>query len=118
MNWSCVIILLQLIVFITHPNILVSFIEHQASANVVADSNSGFSRGFGFVEISSNEKGYSVITMFNGKDIDGRSLKVNEARLRDERSSLLAVTETAVAAMLAVACGTKCSLVYSSKSII
>ena len=53
------------------------------SANVVADWDSGFSHGFGFVEMSSNEEGQSAITMFNGKDVDGRSLKVNEARSRD-----------------------------------
>jgi RNA recognition motif-containing protein len=33
--------------------------------------------------MSSNEEGQSAITMFNGKDVDGRSLKVNEARSRD-----------------------------------
>lgn len=57
------------------------------SANIVTDRDSGFSRGFGFVEMSSNEEGNSAITMFNGKDVDGRSLKVNEARPREDRNS-------------------------------
>lgn len=56
------------------------------SANLVTDRDSGFSRGFGFVEMSSNEEGQAAITMFDGKDVDGRSLKVNEARPREERS--------------------------------
>ena len=57
------------------------------SANVVTDRDSGFSRGFGFVEMSSKEEGDSAISMFNGREIDGRSLKVNEARPREDRSN-------------------------------
>lgn len=56
------------------------------SANVVTDRESGFSRGFGFVEMSSNDEGTSAIKMFDGKDVGGRNLKVNEARPREERS--------------------------------
>ncbi|MEP6923494.1 MAG: RNA-binding protein [Pyrinomonadaceae bacterium] len=56
------------------------------SANVVTDRDSGFSRGFGFVEMSSSEEGQAAITQFNGQDLDGRALTVNEARPREERS--------------------------------
>ncbi|HEX9927951.1 MAG TPA: RNA-binding protein [Pyrinomonadaceae bacterium] len=57
------------------------------SANIVTDRDSGFSRGFGFIEMSSKEEGESAISMFNGKDVDGRSLKVNEARPREDRGN-------------------------------
>ena len=56
------------------------------SANVVTDRDSGFSRGFGFVEMSSEEEARSAISMFNGQEVDGRALTVNEARPREERS--------------------------------
>jgi cold-inducible RNA-binding protein len=51
-----------------------------ASAKVIKDKYSGRSRGFGFVEMSSDEESKKAIEMFNGKDIDGRALVVNEAR--------------------------------------
>ena len=57
------------------------------SANIVTDRDSGFSRGFGFIEMSSKEEGESAISMFNGKDVEGRSLKVNEARPREDRGN-------------------------------
>ncbi len=57
------------------------------SANVVTDRDSGFSRGFGFVEMSSEEEANNAISMFNGQEVDGRALTVNEARPREERSS-------------------------------
>lgn len=57
------------------------------SANIVTDRDSGFSRGFGFVEMSSKEEGQAAIQQFNGADLDGRSLTVNEARPREERSN-------------------------------
>jgi cold-inducible RNA-binding protein len=55
------------------------------SAKVIADKYSGRSRGFGFVEMASDEDAKKAIEMFNGKDIDGRPLVVNEARPREER---------------------------------
>lgn len=55
------------------------------SAKVISDKYSGRSRGFGFVEMSSTEETKKAIEMFNGKDIDGRALVVNEARPREER---------------------------------
>ncbi len=56
------------------------------SANVVEDRDTGRSRGFGFVEMSSAEEVKAAIEQLNGKEIDGRSLTVNEARPREERS--------------------------------
>jgi RNA recognition motif-containing protein len=50
------------------------------SAKVIKDKYSGRSRGFGFVQMSSDEETKKAIEMFNGKDIDGRPLVVNEAR--------------------------------------
>ncbi|MDQ3918023.1 MAG: RNA-binding protein [Acidobacteriota bacterium] len=55
------------------------------SANVVEDRDTGRSRGFGFVEMSSKEEGEAAIQQFNGKDLNGRSLTVNEARPREDR---------------------------------
>ncbi len=51
-----------------------------ASAKVIKDKYSGRSRGFGFVEMSSDEEAKKAIELFNGKDLDGRPLVVNEAR--------------------------------------
>jgi RNA recognition motif-containing protein len=55
------------------------------SANVVEDRDTGRSRGFGFVEMSSKEEGQAAIAQFNGKEINGRALTVNEARPREDR---------------------------------
>jgi cold-inducible RNA-binding protein len=55
------------------------------SATIVEDRESGRSRGFGFVEMASEEDGLKAIEAFNGKDFDGRTLTVNEARQREER---------------------------------
>ena len=55
------------------------------SASVVEDRETGRSRGFGFVEMSTNEEGQAAIAQFNGKEINGRSLTVNEARPREDR---------------------------------
>jgi cold-inducible RNA-binding protein len=56
------------------------------SASVVEDRETGRSRGFGFVEMSSKEEGQTAITQFNGKEIGGRALTVNEAKPREPRS--------------------------------
>jgi RNA recognition motif-containing protein len=55
------------------------------SAKVISDKYSGRSRGFGFVEMSTDEESKKAIEMFNGKDVNGRPLVVNEARPREER---------------------------------
>ncbi len=56
------------------------------SAVLITDRDTGRSRGFGFVEMSSREDGEAAIKQFNGTEIDGRTLTVNEARPREERS--------------------------------
>ncbi|HJR07857.1 MAG TPA: RNA-binding protein [Pyrinomonadaceae bacterium] len=55
------------------------------SASVVEDRETGRSRGFGFVEMSTSEEGAKAIEQFNGKDVNGRSLNVNEAKPREDR---------------------------------
>jgi cold-inducible RNA-binding protein len=55
------------------------------SASVVEDRDTGRSRGFGFVEMSSREEGEAAIAQFNGKEVNGRSLTVNEAKPRENR---------------------------------
>jgi RNA recognition motif-containing protein len=53
------------------------------SASVVTDRDTGRSRGFGFVEMSSREEGEAAIEQFNGREVGGRSLTVNEAKPKE-----------------------------------
>src|SRR5215218_6237504 len=55
------------------------------SATVVEDRDTGRSRGFGFVEMATAEGAAAAIEQFNGKELGGRALTVNEARPRVER---------------------------------
>jgi cold-inducible RNA-binding protein len=57
------------------------------SATVVEDRDTGRSRGFGFVEMASKEEGEKAIEQFNGTEMNGRSLTVNEARPREDRGN-------------------------------
>ena len=56
------------------------------TATVVEDRETGRSRGFGFVEMSSDEEGQAAIQQFNGNDLDGRNLNVNVAKPRENRN--------------------------------
>lgn len=56
-----------------------------STATVIIDKMSGRSKGFGFVEMSSDEEANAAIDMFNGKEFDGRTLTVNEARPLEDR---------------------------------
>ena len=55
------------------------------SASVVEDRDTGRSRGFGFVGMSSKEEAQTAISSFDGKDMDGRNIRVNEAKPRENR---------------------------------
>lgn len=55
------------------------------SAVIITDRMSGRSKGFGFVEMTSDEEAQKAIEMFNGKELDGRTLTVNEARPMEAR---------------------------------
>ena len=55
------------------------------STNIIEDRDTGRSRGFAFVEMSSKEEGQNAIAQLNGKEIGGRSLTVNEAKPREDR---------------------------------
>ncbi len=55
------------------------------SAQIVMDRDTGRSKGFGFVEMSSQEEAQKAISMFNGREVDGRALTVNLARPKEER---------------------------------
>src|SRR2546425_9217865 len=56
------------------------------SASVVEDRDTGRSRGFAFVEMSTKEEATAAIDQFNGKELGGRALKVNEAKPRENRA--------------------------------
>ena len=54
------------------------------SARIIADRETGRSRGFGFVEMSNQEEALAAIAELNGKVVNGRELRVNEARPRGD----------------------------------
>lgn len=55
------------------------------SASVIEDRETGRSRGFGFVEMATSEGAAAAVEQFNGKDLNGRNLTVNEARPKTDR---------------------------------
>jgi len=55
------------------------------TVKIITDRDTGRSRGFGFVEMSNDEEAQAAIQALDGKEIEGRALKVNEARARTER---------------------------------
>src|SRR5437763_17044241 len=57
------------------------------SATVVEDRETGRSRGFGFVEMATKEEGAAAIQQFNGHEVGGRGLNVNEAKHREDRGA-------------------------------
>ena len=63
------------------------FSEHGTvdSAQVIMDRDTGRSKGFGFVEMSSDEEARAAISALNGREVEGRSLTVNEARPKEDR---------------------------------
>ena len=56
------------------------------SAKVITDKYSGRSKGFGFVEMATDEEAQKAVEMWNGKELDGRTLTVNEARPMEPRA--------------------------------
>ena len=56
-----------------------------ASATVITDRDSGRSKGFGFIEMESEQAATAAITALNGKELDGRTLRVNMAMDRPRR---------------------------------
>ena len=63
------------------------FAEHGtvASAKVITDRDTGKSKGFGFVEMNDDAEAKAAMTALNGKEVDGRTLMVNEARPQVDR---------------------------------
>lgn len=58
-----------------------------SSVNIITDKFTGRSRGFGFVEMGSSQEAQVAIERFNGHEIQGRALTVNEAKPQEPRSS-------------------------------
>jgi cold-inducible RNA-binding protein len=74
---------------VTEKDLEAMFAEHGtvSSAAVIKDRDSGQSKGFGFVEMSTDDEAKAAMAALNGKDVSGRSLTVNEARPQADRSS-------------------------------
>jgi len=77
----------NLIYGVTDGTLEQMFAPHGAvqSAQVIMDRDTGRSKGFGFVEMSSDQEAQAAIAAMNGKEVDGRSLTVNEAKPREDR---------------------------------
>lgn len=68
-------------------NELFSEFGEVVSAKVIVDQYSGRSKGFGFVEMATEDEAQAAIAALNGKEVSGRNLKVNEATDKPKRSS-------------------------------
>src|ERR687890_877346 len=55
------------------------------SAEIIQDRDTGRSKGFGFVQMGSDEEAQAAIAALNGQEVDGRALTVNEAKPREDR---------------------------------
>jgi len=73
---------------VTDPDLEQLFQQHGevSSAKVIIDRNTGRSRGFGFVEMPNDSEAEAAINALNGQEYSGRTLTVNEARPREDRS--------------------------------
>jgi RNA recognition motif-containing protein len=71
---------------VTDKDLVQMFEPHGSveSAQIIMDRDTGRSKGFGFVEMKTDQEAQAAITALNGKDMDGRALTVNEARPRPE----------------------------------
>jgi cold-inducible RNA-binding protein len=72
---------------VTDSDLEQMFAAHGAvrSAQVIMDRDTGRSKGFGFVEMGSDQEAQAAIRAMNGKEVDGRALTVNEAKPREDR---------------------------------
>ncbi len=72
---------------ITEESLRALFEEHGevTSANIITSRETGRPRGFGFVEMSNDEEAKAAMSALDGKDVDGRALKANEARPKTDR---------------------------------
>ena len=70
----------------TEDSLRTAFTEYGdvSSANIIVDKYTGRSRGFGFVEMPDSDSANSAINALNGKELDGRTLTVNEAKPRND----------------------------------
>lgn len=73
----------------TEEDLRMLFTSHGevSSVKIITDRDTGRSKGFGFVEMGSDEAAESAMSDLNGKEIDGRQLKVNEAKDRPRRDN-------------------------------
>ena len=93
------------------------------SAQVIMDRDTGRSKGFGFVEMGSDQEAQAAITALNGKEVDGRALTVNEARPKTEgggggaaAAAVAAATAAAAAAVAAVTAAAVVAVVADAKA--